>query len=163
MLSSVVNSQNKWYASCVCHWFVLIPHDKFSLCFFDLSARCGKCPRKELILKQSSGLSTDLPDVPTPHKLHTYIWPSNVVLKVDLLCCYILTATSSCHATVNLLLLVGLLLRISWNTCWIHIFLGQSGLSVLGFLIFISLYLWKVFNGAFIHILPINQNNVIQQ
>lgn len=75
---------------------------------------------------------------------------------------YILTATGSCHATVNLLLLVGLL-RISWNICWIHIFLGQSGLSVLGFLIFISLYLWKVFNGGFIHILPINQNNVIQQ
>lgn len=118
LVSSIVpvNSQNKWYASCVCHWFVLIPH-KFSMCFFDLSARCGKWPRKELILKQSSGPSTDLPDVPTLYKLHTYIWPSNVVLKVDLLCCYILTATSSCHATVNLLLLVGHLLRILLNTC----------------------------------------------
>lgn len=45
---------------------------KFTMHFFDLSAPCGKCPRKELILKQSSGPSTDLPDASTLHKLHTY-------------------------------------------------------------------------------------------
>lgn len=75
---------------------------KFTMHFFDLSAPCGKCPRKELILKQSSGPSTNLPDASTLQTPHLqYIWPSNHVCEVDFLCCYILTATGSCQATVN--------------------------------------------------------------
>lgn len=128
------------------------------MCFFDLSARCGKCPRKELILKQSSGPSTDLPDVPTPHLylaqqccveggLIVLLYPHSYRLLSRYSESFVVSWTSS--EDFMEYLLNSHFLRTKWFIC-VRIF-------------DISLYLWKVFNGAFIHILPINQNNVIQQ
>ena len=72
--------------SCISSWILTCTCIIIHVIFLDFSVHCGKWPRKELILKQSSGPSTEQQD-PPPSSPQLYVNPlTGISIKAFLLC-----------------------------------------------------------------------------